>query len=191
MPLAFSFRWYWRRNWASAPFVWPCHSFLGHWRRQTPGWAFEGALNGGSPQLTSPCVRGCVCMHVHWSSVPLWGLGRMHISGFPLDSSSHMAQENGVSFCFFSPSISDIWAANALLKHCGCFIPKGRFCAVWWWLGAKKAELKVKLLWATCWKETSGDWQSRGQTEQKDAAAEALSTSVLPVYPDSWQRELR
>lgn len=45
------------------------------------------------------------------------------------------------------------------------------------------AELKVRLLWATCWKETSGDWKSRGQTEQKDAAAEALSTNILPVHP--------
>lgn len=51
-------------------FVWPCHSFLGHWGKPTPGWAFEDALKEGSPHLTSPCVRGCVFMHVHWSGTP-------------------------------------------------------------------------------------------------------------------------
>lgn len=76
--------------------------------------------------------------------------------------------------------------------RCCCFITKGHFCAVQGWLGTKVAELKVTFLWVMCWKETSGDWKSGDQTEQKDAAAEALSASVLlPAHLDGWQETPR
>lgn len=201
-PVAFSFRQYWRRNWASRAFCFAL-SLISRSLREANAWlSFWGALNEGSPRLTSPCVRGCVCIHVHWSGAPSSQTPKRHththISGFPLGSSALTYSAEWTHFRYWrnkavshfsSLYISDIWAAAAtgMLKHCGCFIPKGRFCVVWRWLRAERLNWRSNYCGRRVGRETSGDWKSCSQTEQKDAAAEALSLSMLPVHPGGWQ----